>query len=465
MKILSYISVFMMCLAVSSCEMDIIPKGQSTLSNTSELELLLNCKTIGERPYESLGIIVNEDYGREYSSVEEQIKAGQTMGAINLTYNEDIDRGELASDDDKYTDIYSYVNYMNVLLSQIDGASGNDDRKDMIKAEAKITRGYYLFIASNIYAKQYDDATAEMNGGIAYPETPDIDTKPQLTLKECYNKILEDCSDENIGRLLDKGNVNRITKATGNAIKAVVLFQMKHYEEALPYAEKALSLNSNIEDRSLIVYTKKWTLLPSSENNLLYISPLFDMTYNPTWEQLSAETSKLFEDGDFVKDYATSGSRSYWDSGWGEMDSGIKGCLEATGYDAYVNPWGITVEQIMYLAAECHIRKGQIQKGLDLVNKVRSFRIHTDFYRPFTASTEENAMDLLQRAKFIENIGTCWNFFDRKRWNTEDKYRKTITRDLQDAGSYSISPDSKLWVFPFPLRVMQNNSTFKQNYE
>ena len=187
------------------------------------------------------------------------------------------------------------------------------------------------------------------------------------------------------------------------------------------------------------------------------------MNEYPNCEQLSWETAALFEPGDYVKDYAQSSDAPYWDPDYGEMDSGIEGCLEAYG-DAYCNPWGITVEQMMYLAAECKIRTGHVQDGLDLVNKVRTFRIDPDYYTPFAATGEQEAMALLQKAKFIECIGSYVNFFDRRRWNTEDAYKKTIIRDLRDLGQYSIAPDSKLWVQPFPVRVMQNNPTFRQNY-
>lgn len=464
MKRLSYIIAATISLVMSSCDMDIVPKGQSTLASTADLELLLNTKTIGERPYLTLGIIVNEGYGNDWTPMDERIAAENTLTAIYLTYNDRADRAALATKDNRYTDIYSNVNYMNVILSKIGGASGDEVRKPMIEAEAKVTRAYNLFLAANIYAKQYDEATVDGERGIAYPDNANVDQKPQLPLKECYEKMLEDCSDENLAKLLDKANVNRITKAGGYAVRASVLFQMKRYDEALTYAEKAIAINNNIEDRSVIVETEQWKLLPSSENNLFYISPLSEMLEYPNWMQMSVEAAALFEPGDFVKDYAVDGGYPYWDAKYGEWDSGIEGCLEASGYDAYCNAWGLTVEHMMYLAAECHIRKGDIQTGLDLVNKVRQFRIHPDSYTPLTASTEKEAMEKLQRAKFIECIGSFWNFFDRKRWNTEEKYRKTITRDLQDCGTFSIAPDSKLWVFPFPLRVMQNNSTFKQNY-
>lgn len=450
--------------ATGCADLDIVPEGKTTLSKTSELEMMFNNKSMSSNPNESLGILVNEDYGRDFSKVADRITNKNTLASAFLTYNEDIDRAALTTKDNAYTYIYKTVNYMNVVISKIDGAQGDDDRKPSIKAEAKVTRAYFLFLAANMYAKQYDAATASLEYGIAYPVTPDVGQKQQLMLDKCYEMMLEDCSDENINQLLDKGNVSRITKGGGNAVKALILFQMKRYAEALPYALRAIAFNDKIEDRSKIVETQKWELLPSSENNFFYVSPLSTDYNYPYWEQLSVETAALFESGDYVFDYAKSYGDPFWDPYYGELDTGIEGCLEASGSEVYANPWGITVEQMMYLAAECYIRTGEVAKGLDLVNKVRYYRIDSEHYQPFTASTETEAMELLQRAKFIECIGSYVNFIDRRRWNTEEQYKKTITRDLGDLGKYSIAPDSKLWVMPFPVRVMENNDTFRQNY-
>ena len=254
----------------------------------------------------------------------------------------------------------------------------------------------------------------------------------------------------------------RLSRAAGYAIRARVLFQMKNYKDALTYAEKALALNSTIEDRSVITTSFRWSLPATSPNNFFYISPLSDRDNTPSYEQLSVETTELFEDGDYVKDYAYSGGKEsegeeFWNADYGYMDSGIEGCLESNGSDAYVNAWGLTVERVMYLAAECYIREGQISKGLELVNEVREKRIDADHYKPFTATTEAEAMEELQQAKFIECIATFENFFDRKRWNTEEKYKKNITRHVPDSGDYTITPESPLWVFPFPVQVMNNN--------
>lgn len=105
---------------------------------------------------------------------------------------------------------------------------------------------------------------------------------------------------------------------------------------------------------------------------------------------------------------------------------------------------------------------------MNLINKVRQYRIAPDTYQPLTASTEQEAMDILQRCKWIEDLATYDNFFDSKRWNSEAAYSKTVTRTMPVDGetkTYSIAPDSKLWVFPFPANAVRNNKNLTQNYD
>ena len=79
------------CLLATSCDMDIVPKGQSTLQRTTDLELMLNSKTISGRPHETLGLVVNEGYGSGFTTIKKQIEAENTVTAIYLTYNENAD--------------------------------------------------------------------------------------------------------------------------------------------------------------------------------------------------------------------------------------------------------------------------------------------------------------------------------------------------------------------------------------
>ena len=52
-----------------------------------------------------------------------------------------------------------------------------------------------------MHAKQYDEATAAQLGGIAYVDNTNVgEQKTKLTLKDVYERILADCSDEVFGQ-------------------------------------------------------------------------------------------------------------------------------------------------------------------------------------------------------------------------------------------------------------------------
>ncbi len=445
---------------VTSCddELDIVPKGKTTLESLTDLESLLNQEwTLEKNPSADILMICGEAEG--YA-----LNVPGTMGMKNslsyayLTYDETVDREALSTYDYRYQQAYIYINYMNVLISKMPSVKGDEKKKAQCIAEARIMRAYLHWIIANIYAKQYDESTADKEGGIAYVDDIDASSQKQkLTLKETYERILEDCSDELIALLpVHEPNVERGDQAWGNAVRAKVLMQMKRYSEALPYAEASLRLNGNIEDRSVIKTTKSWVLPATSENNLLYIR--HGTRVSPNLEALSNESKALYEPGDYIFNYSGG-----WNAMKGRLYCGVN-VLVFSCYTASANVYGLTSDRMYYTLAECLIRTGKTREGLENVDKVRAKRIEN--YEPFAKDglSEKEAMDLMQKAKWIECLGTFENFFDCKRWNTEPNYRRTITKQFDNYGPYTIQPESPLWVLPFPLPATQYNPSLTQNY-
>jgi tetratricopeptide (TPR) repeat protein len=495
--------------SLASCDdkLDITPKGQTTLDNINDLECLLNNNFSIGKPMSDLGIVCNECYGSSLN-VPLTLTETSTNNYAWLAYDEKVNRANLTAEDSRYSSAYKYINYMNTIIDKIPDVEGTEAKKAEILAEAHIMRGYLHWLLVNIYAKQYDESTAAQNGGIAYVTDLSItDTKAKQTVAEVYNQILADCADNYINALPDDTtDVVRGDRAWGNAVRAKVLMQMKRYSEALPYAVKALQLNGTIEDRSSVLTNNDWILQKQATDNYVFMGT----TMAPFMEEISIETATLFESGDYVKDYAyingnkggdsgggdedaKAGSKKFenddegsddeggddeggdtggsstetnkaWNLTYGLMLSGVSGSYMYFGLQANANEYGITSDRMYYTAAECYIRTGKISEGMDLINKVRKYRIDADHYAPLTASTEQEAMQLLQKCKWIECISTYENFFDCKRWNTEAAYKRTITRNIPDVGTYTLAPDSPLWIFPFPQNATRRNSTLTQNY-
>jgi starch-binding outer membrane protein, SusD/RagB family len=51
----------------------------------------------------------------------------------------------------------------------------------------------------------------------------------------------------------------------------------------------------------------------------------------------------------------------------------------------------------------------------------------------------------------------------RKRWNQLPDYKQNYSHTI-DGKTYTITPESTLWIFPFPTSVTSINSLVKQNF-
>ena len=503
----------LMTLSFSSCndKLDITPKGKSTLGSVDDLEMLFNQQYDFGLPFTDLGLICNESYGQTVN-VPTALSQKSTMLYSMIAWDESVDRASLTLTDSRYNNAYKYINYMNTIIDKMPGASGDENKKKALEAEAHIMRAYIHWLLVNIYAPQYDEATAAKDGGIAYVTDLNVtDVKSKETVAQVYDKILADCSDEYINALpLHSNDVLRGDQAWANAVRAKVLMQMKRYADAIPYATKALDINPTIEDRSSVLTKLDWILPKQSKSNLLYMGGLLFT------ETISPETISLFERGDYVKDYAfmngqtspgggggddnsdakmqacakilkknstrtglqdgdpdddyvpVNSANPSWSPLYGMMLSGVMGADTYFSMQSFVNGYGITSDRMYYTLAECLIRTGKYKEGIDLVNKVRKNRIGESYYTDLSATNEADAMAQLQKCKWIECLATYENFFDCRRWNTESAYKRTITRNMTDLNgntySFSIAPNSKLWIFPFPQDAVRKNPTLTQNY-
>lgn len=467
-KILGFIAAG--CLLLTSCDdkLDIKPLGKTTLDNVTDIETLLNQRWLVSEPSDLL-TVCDATYKR-MTQLSTTMSNKNEIDYALINYDETINRADLTPTDSKYTSMYQYINYANVVISKTPGVSGDESQKPRIIAEAKILRAWFHFLLVNIYARQYDEATAAHLGGIPYVDNTNVqEQKTKLTISEVYNHILQDCSDEVIS-CLTQHNVSdpcRFGADFGYGVRARVLFQMKRYEEALKYANLAMKINSEIEDRSSVASSGVWELWESSPNNYLHIASdnsnigEFGMIIVPP------STFAKYEDGDYVKDFVAPPYN--WMSEYGTM-YGYEGCMFSYIWDVHFNSWGLRTEQMCYIAAESMIRNGQYRDGLAMIDRVRINRIHPDYYTPLadnadSAMTEGEAMRMLRDAKLIEMIPSFEPFFDAKRWNSEQEYAADYTRDLgPDYGKRTITPDSPLWVFPFPANATNYNSSLTQNY-
>lgn len=455
MKTYNIVSILLVVFLLSGCDdfLDVVPKGQNTLNSLDDLETLLNDDYAqGWAVYEDLSLIINESYPAQSPSF--YIEEGKGLIYGYMTYDESIDRVSLSESNNLYAQTYEKITAYNVLISQIGDVEGDAARKGQLVAEAKTLRAWCHWILVNVFARAYTPERIN-EGGIPYVTDVNFEeVNEKLSLGKVYEKLLEDLSEENLSLLPDvPENIQRVGKAFGYAVKAKVLLSMQDYAGALQAAETALSFNSNIEDRrGYIGGTPVKTR--DAANNLFFAPGSYAA---PVWNVISAEWAQLYEQGDILRYYTD----LYTDA---SATQGIEGCYTWENGTEYVyNSSGMRVEDMILVKAECQAREKDIEGAMNTLNDLRRYRVHPDAYQLLEAETETEAMEYIIRAALIEHLFTYTNFFDLKRWNTEDVYKRNITRTVNGV-TYTLVPDSPYWVIPFPTDATQYNSSLTQNF-
>jgi len=94
-----------------------------------------------------------------------------------------------------WTSTYDAIAHSNEVLAVIDDLPGDRARKNAVEGEALLTRAYGHFMLVNLFAKHYDETTADTDPGIPYveePETVFIKKYTRNTVEEVYDKIERD---------------------------------------------------------------------------------------------------------------------------------------------------------------------------------------------------------------------------------------------------------------------------------
>lgn len=478
MKKTLYSLLAVAALMLTSCEdfTDLQPKGKNLLTTTDQLEMLLNSELrgCGSDMRQMAGDMIYA-FSNVATTISQPVK---TRNVIIWTYDEaNMDKmAELTTSDNDYSDFYGYIGTIaNPILTKIDAATGTDAAKKQLKCEALTLRAWSFYMLVNKYAKAYNPTTAASTPGIILmTEDKDIQTaQPKSTVEEVYTQILKDINEAiELDGLPDVAvNKMRFNKPAAYAVKALTLLNMQKWDEAEEAAKQALAINSAVNDYnssyqgtiqgliggtySVINRDKKGT----DEDYFLNGDLEFYNAYTPT-------TMANFEEGHAYKEKMGNMNMAYdYLMDAGESMLGESGFNFTYDLNSLWNNGGLRSTQMYLAIAECETHKGNYDTAMEYLDKVRVNRIDPAKYQPLkgTVSTEADAIAHVKQVTMNEDIYSVNIFIDKKRWNQLDDWKQDYSRTLAGK-TYTIAPDSKMWIFPFPMSVMNNNDKITQNY-
>lgn len=450
---------------------EIDPKGKNLLSSTADLELLLNAEySVSTTDMQQVcGDVI---YATSTLSTLLQ-PVVKTKFSILVGWDEaghDNDLPELTASDSYYASCYEYIGRIaNPILAKIDDASGSDTDRLAIKAEAYVVRAYFHYLAVQKFAPAYDKATAANTMALAYVKEDQDIKQPTVpvSLEEYYTNIIADIDAALSLNALSEMPLNRMRFGLGSAyaVKALALMAMQEPERAAVEAQNALNVNSTVANyNNMLVdtadpvggsYKSIFRKKMECPEDYFSTDDINFFTSYPTWD--------LMEDGHAVRDHFNTMNKAYAPMG---MDPSLM-MIGVPGYTMtydLTSSWptiGLSTPQMYLILAENAIDNNRYDDAMGYLDAIRANRINPAAYAPLqgTVSDKATAITHLKTTAHAEGIFSVWNFINRKRWNRLDDYKETFTRTIYGI-DMSLTPDSKLWVFPIPQNVINNNPNF-----
>ena len=441
--------------------LDIKPKGEKIPTTVSDYETLLNYESV-QKVSDTYPAYLTDDVFlpdvAEGTATPGLNSVDQSIRNLYLFKKEVF--GD-AQDDGFWFASYNRIYYYNTVIDNIMNADGSDEQQKLsIRAEALISRALEYLYLVNGYAKYYDVRTAESDPGVPLILDEDISKKNlvRASVKDVYAQIQSDLQTALPNLPIQaKGNAFRASKAAGYGVLAKMYLYMGNYAEALKAANEVLEINNSLLDlkkyavvkaQSSIGRTNVPQDIDNPENIYIKFAPYVYGLSSKVYG--SDELISLFSEDDmrlqvyFTKNFRNIPTDKYV---WAPY---LRANLAVSSPEIYL------------IAAECEAREGSIERAIALINKLRDNRIKNN--TDIVATDRNDALQkvLEERRRELAMSGMV-RYIDLKRLNQDSQFAKTVTH-VTSEGTFTLEPNSPLYVLPIPAKVMRfNKNSMQQN--
>lgn len=457
MNIKKYILALFIPVALCSCDkyLDVKPKGKlipKTLQDFDEMGGHPTLLSAGNAYAEQM----TDDY---YMTDDRLVSTITSRTGKSYLWMKDLLRQE--DDDSEWNGPYKNIYTLNLILQEIEKLpeDAQGDRK-RIRGEALLNRAFAYWTLVNLYAKDYNAATAATDEGVPLSLATDLEAAlPRSSVAAVYDLILKDVTAAITLLPSTSKNVYRVNKIGAYALAARVHLSMKNYKDAYKNASLALAEKSNLLDFN--TYSFKVPAKPFSgiNNRPLNIDNPENVLYRTSNFSTIVNNSLINPDllavlGEKDLRYVFSYTR---------LDR--LGAPSPEPFPLFLNQemnYSIGVPELMLIKAECAARDGNKEEAVQLLNTLRKKRFRPADYEDLTAATPEVALTLTIAERRRELVFKGLRWFDLKRLNQEDRFKKTLQR-IYKGETYTLEPGSPRYVLPIAPKILLLNPNITQN--
>lgn len=446
--IYSLMCILLLCSTACRKYVEVPPENLTLLRTTAQFLQLLNSATMFDPSY-YMPLFSADDVG----SVQLTWQNPLAVTLANAYSWNDRIYGAVDEDAD-WSKFYQQIYNCNVVISQVmKSEEGSEEDKLKAKSYALVHRAYAYFTLVNMYAKQYNPATANTDPGVPMVLEPKFTTSlERVSVEKVYNQIKEDLN-EALPNLSDAPDfINFPSKLAAYGMLARTYLNTRDFKAAELNSDNALRIKSSLLDLRLYVGS---TSLP---NRLTNPEEFFlkRVSIYPTALPVSATMLAKYDLNDLRYSVLT---RDGKDAGsqFTDTRSYFKNRLTTDG--AYVGP---NVPEMMLIKAECEARAGNPGAAVDILNKLRKTRFQDSKYIAFTAATADQALKLTIDERQREFAGRGLRWFDQRRLALDPGLVTTVTRVFKGV-TYTIEPGSNRYTYAIADKYIQLNPEITQN--
>ncbi len=460
-----FVSALFCAFLLASCDkyLDLQPKKVQLLETVDDYDLWLNSTDLEASFACEMNLLAD-------NIDNPTIQNPTTSGSSNRIYTwQDQFSVDVKTSPLIWSNHYQSIYYFNTVLKEIDEASGSEDMKKSLKAEALLGRAFEYLYLVNLYGKVYDVNTAEEDLAVPFVTSNDLEDEvpDRSTVQEIYDYIIADITTA-IPDLPEDNSTNRYrgSVAAAYSILARAYLYMGDYTKAAQNAQLALDNGPNevldystmahagdipdLQSRTDAIYSRYFEGSKDEEIPTL----AFLQSFDPTDLRLEFYYSDL---GDYS--FTTRGETKY-------QTAGVSGVINGDYVfpDAHTN-WGPSVAEMRLILAEVAARDNELEAACDELDLVRKCRFREADYVKLesTGHTQEEILQKVLQERTFEFPYCGLRWFDMRRLDAEGRMPEVNRHDAGNNVIATLSPSSNKYTLQIPIQVLYFHSDWTQN--
>lgn len=348
-----------------------------------------------------------------------------------------------------YQPVYN-ANLVLDLLKNIPATPENSDEWSNVKGSALFFRSYYFLWLLWDYAKAFDSTTAQQDLGIALRLSSDFNIPTtRANVMSCYEQVISDVKASLPLLPQYPQLVMRPSKGAAYGLLARCYLSMRDYNDALFYSDSCLQLNSNLMDYNgdadiPSTISSNYPIKQFNKETVFYTEMnlcLSTLCYTAIHARMDTALYQSFEHKDLRQQaYYSKSSDGYY-------------LFKGSYAGSYYLFSGIASDEMYLTRAECYVRTGQTEKGLNDLKTLMVKRYKTGTYTSPANLTPDELLDTILNARAKELIMRGLRWADIKRFNKEN--RNIILRRSENSDVYTLEPNANYYALPLPDDIVK----------